>query len=430
MFSSLGSSGVSQSNSSCNSDMDLDRYSGDEDEEDAFISFTTLESKCERLYEQGLEFKYQGDLQESLSYFLKCLEGMQECQYFAKLPQTLHQLSDLYRSLQHLERADAYSKAEKLFYEAITTEPRAVAAKERRRPFKKSKSVSSSVAYNPAEYANLLSKKVEVFEKQASVCAEEGKLDLSEEYSKKASRIRNLLGQSYPVIGGMTPSSTIHTCSPLEGDLSEQVVGTLHTNGISQSAPCGGAHASLYATSENNGSPCTKLLTHGEHYLQTESPTPVPSDTRSSDQVFVPGLPQAAGGIVLTSTLQGSCGHGVQIVGGECGDSNIHRHPRQEEVSEASKEEKVMNYPDLSKSCAPGKVQGKVGSRLHLPEVNLCAGVTNKMSRLSELKNPMCVNLDLHNSPGEGVEPTRCLPLWILLLPALLALAGYVLYYH
>ena len=419
MFSSLGSSGVSQSNSSCNSDMDLDRYSGDEDEEDAFISFTTLESKCERLYEQGLEFKHQGDLQESLSFFLKCLEGMQECQYFAKLPQTLHQLSDLYRSLEHLERADDYSKAEKLFYEAITTEPRAVAAKEKRRPFKKSKSISS-VAYNPAEYANLLSKKAEVFEKQARVCAEEGKFDLSEENSKKASRIRNLLGQSYPVKGCVTPLSNIHTCSPLEGDLSAELVGTLQTNGISQSAPYGGAHAGLYTTSENNGSLCTKLLTHGE------IPTPVPSDastTRGSDQEFTPGL-SCAGETARTPTLQEGCGHGVQTVGGECGDSNIHIYP---EVAETSK---VMNELDLGRSCAPGKVQGKVGSRLHLPEVNLCVGVTNKMSRLSELKNPMCVNLDLHNSPGEGVEPTRCLPLWILLLPALLALVGYVLYYH
>lgn len=434
-FNSLSSSGVS----SCYSEMDLDRYNEeDSDQEDAFISFTTPESKCERLYEQGLELKHQGDLHESLSSFLKCLEGMQECQYFAKLPQTLHQLSDLYRSLQHVGRAEDYSKAERLFYEATTIEPKesgALKQMAKRRPFsKKPKQVSSMC--NPAEYCNLLSKKAEEFERLAGVCAEECKFDLAKEYCSKAASIR------HTVLGQGGDQSSIWTCSgdsamwpeggnPQDGDVHTclQAQQTRILNGSSQSALCEGAQTDLSA---NEPTVQSQYPTNSEAHSQRKGPYNTQTENTFHQEGNSP-VTQSNG-----QSTRGSCmttadkrlfpelvpppqfQEGYRYVIEECWHTSIQRDSRQDEMNGIHKA--------CVDPCTTGQVQAKGGSVKE--GSNLCTGVTTNLGKLSELKNPMCVNLDLHKSPGEGVEPTRCLPLWILLLPAFLALVGYVLYYH
>lgn len=497
--SSLSSSGVS----SCYSEMDSDRYNanGEEsDEEDAFISFTTTESKCERLYEQGLEFKCEGDLHESLSSFLKCLGGMQECQYFAKLPQTLNQLSDLYRSLQHLERAEHYSKAEKLFYETIITEPRVQASREggarqktKRRVFGKNRPASSSSAMcNPAEYGNLLNKKAEGFERLARVCATECKFDLAQEYSSKAASIRQtILGQRRRAVSDYTMCSTSGPVpSPVGG-----VSNIIHTfRNLSEAEHLGkndskAGHIGTICENEANGTDESALYggvqvspTTGSSPQYTPNVTLQPSSALSENIYNHKGNPaitpyegSIARGCETTtavselysygSTLQEGCKYHMPIVH-ECAHANIQRHPRQEDMNDIHKDTKEDKAQ--SPEFHSGRVEG-IGSQLS-HESNLCAGVANNsrilselknpmsklselknpmcklsalrkpmsklselrkpMSKLSELKNPMCVNLDLHKSPGEGVEPTRCLPMWILLLPAFLALVGYVMYYH
>lgn len=453
-----GSVSSSSGVSSCHSAMDLDRYEEEQsDEDDAFISFTTLESKCEQLYEEGLRYKCQGDLDESLSSFLKCLAGMQECQYFSMLPQTLHQLSELYQSLQLLDVAETYSKAEKLFYESLITETQTTKdgqakPKTKRRPFgKKPRPASSSNAvHNPAEYGSILKKKAEMFEKLARTCAAECKFDLAQEYSAKATSIRQtVLGQScrassdYILCSRAAPDDSM-----LKGDLSKAGhVGTVLENETNGNTLCGSAGVIL---SGNNGSLCQPLYL--APCLQTENTF---TDGHQGANIPFQG-PHTRGSCNTVEELRSSyntmeqtlLGGYTKKVGQEsvlhAGDPGIHKdselctHP-----SNSMENHHHQNFSagvttdNLNKPMFEFKNPMSKLSELRNPMCNLSnpmsklSELKKPMSKLSELKNPMCVNLDLHKGPGEqGTESTRCLPLWILLLPALLALVGYVMYYH
>ena len=187
----------------------------DWDEGDTFISFTTTETKCEQLFEEGLLYKTRGELDRALQCFLKCLEGMQECQYFAKLPQTLHILAEIYQSLQCYDKAVEFASAEKLFYEAVlidatqsemreTTTGAASGEKKprgKRRPFsKKPRDQSWRRGYNPAEYGDLMIKKADEYNHLAKLCADQKKYELALDYCGKAAKIRkSVFGDSHPV---------------------------------------------------------------------------------------------------------------------------------------------------------------------------------------------------------------------------------------
>ena len=453
--SSLSSSGVS----SCYSGMDLDRYEGEQsDDEDAFISFTTTESKCEQLYEQGLQYKYRGDLDESLSSFLKCLAGMQECQYFSKLPQTLHQLSELYQSLQLLDIAETYSKAEKLFYEALVTESQATKngqarQKTKRRPFsKKPRPASSSAAYNPAEYGSILKKKAEMFERLARTCAAECKFDLAQEYSAKAASIRQtVLGQSCRASSDyiLYSRAAIHSDGMLKGDLSTAGhVSTVTENETNGGTFCGSTGVSLSHTSGNNGplypplysSPCLQTentFTDGSQVAaisfrgaEMRGSCEATTNSNTVDQVeqILPG------GFTMTVCQESD---GIQRDPEMAGiKGNTHKGMENQQHHNFSAGVTANLNKPMFKLAEFKNPMCKL-SELRNPMCNLSnpmsklSELKKPMSKLSELKNPMCVNLDLHKGPGEeGTESTRCLPLWILLLPALLALVGYVMYYH
>ena len=431
MTHSPSSSGVS----SCYSEMDTDRYEYDgegSDEEDAFISFTTTESKCEQLYEQGLHYKCMGELEQSLTSFSKCLEGVHSCQYFAKLPQTLHQLADLSRAAQLYEQAEVYSKAESLFYEAVTPASNPQAAKEggdarqktKRRPFSKKPKVAKTPA-NPADYDSILRKKANEFDRLARACAQEGKFDLAMDYSDKAVTINeSVLGQKchsrthsmdYFRMVYSEARATAGT-GVRKGDLSNSSV----ENGSLQSAcieACLSATSDIRSPHAQEGTiphAHTKTETHFNHRgnfpdISLESRGSVPT-SEGSCQVSLDRRP-----------LSDQCCRGTPTpkqglpVSHECG--NIQRDTRPD---------MLVNGID---NCwkVEGKGQGGQGGR-PLQEINVCVGVT---TNITKLKNPMCVNLDLHKGPGEGTEPTKCLPMWILLLPALLALVTYMtLYYH
>ena len=203
------------------SDHDIDMHQHgpsdeDWDEGDTFISFTTTESKCEQLFEEGLQYKTRGELDQAEPCFLKCLEGMQECQYFAKLPQTLHFLAEIYQSLQCYDKAVEFASAEKLFYEAVlidatqsqvretTTKPVAAGEKKprgKRRPFsKKPKDQSWRRGSNPAEYGDLMIKKADEYHHLAKLCADQKKYKLALDYCGKAVKIRkSVFGDNHPV---------------------------------------------------------------------------------------------------------------------------------------------------------------------------------------------------------------------------------------
>ncbi len=207
--------------SASGSDHDIEMHHhgpGDEDwdEGDTFISFTTTETKCEQIFEEGLLYKTRGELDRALQCFLKCLEGMQECQYFAKLPQTLHILAEIYQSLQCYDKAVEFASAEKLFYEAVLidatkTQMRETSAgatssgekkpKGKRRPFgKKPRDQSWRRGSNPAEYGDLMIKKADEYNHLAKLCADQKKYKLALDYCGKAAKIRkSIFGDSHPV---------------------------------------------------------------------------------------------------------------------------------------------------------------------------------------------------------------------------------------
>lgn len=150
--------------------------------DDAFITFKTTETRCEELYDRGMELKSQKELEDALSCFLECLKGMQECQYFAKLPQTLHELADVYRNLERFDEAAEFAKTEKLFYEAVTVDLQDGGASRI--------SNGSKLRDDPAEYGDLLIRKADDFEHLARVSAEEKKFVLAVDYCRKAVKIR------------------------------------------------------------------------------------------------------------------------------------------------------------------------------------------------------------------------------------------------
>lgn len=194
--------------SGCYSEPDIEmqygggRYSDHEDDEDeAFISFTTTESKCEQLFERGLELRLQGELEQALHCFLECMKGMQECQYFAKLPQTLRQLGELYNQTECYEKAVEFAQAEKLFYEAVIVDTSEQRPRTKRKPFSKKSShrLTNRRGSNPAEYGDLLIKKADEFDKLSRICSQEKKFDLALDYCGKAAKIRqSVFGADHP----------------------------------------------------------------------------------------------------------------------------------------------------------------------------------------------------------------------------------------
>ena len=160
------------------------------DVDDTFISFTTTETKCEQLYGRGIELKSQGELQPALSVFLDCLKKMQECQYFAKLPLTLHQLAEIHHALQLYDKAVEYAQAEKLFYEAVIIDL----------VNKKGGSRTPRRKSDPAEYGDLLLRKADELEKLSHLCAREKNFQLALDYCGKVAKIQqSVLGPEHPV---------------------------------------------------------------------------------------------------------------------------------------------------------------------------------------------------------------------------------------
>lgn len=246
MLSSLDYSGTSS-----NSDRDIncteDYTSLSDDDDDAFISFTTTESRCEILFQRGLELKIQEDLANALLCFEDCLAGMQDCQYFAKLPQTLMQLHNLHKCLGNEVEAGEYEEAEKLFQEAIQPKLSSNSLlnggsqqRTKRKPFsKKAPSSLSASSCNPAEYGNLMVSKAKDYEQMASLQAEKGNMDLAMESCRKAVILRHsVYGQTVPVEeAAMTMFEYIY------GELEERKGRLLQNNGAVCPTECSTANA-------------------------------------------------------------------------------------------------------------------------------------------------------------------------------------------
>lgn len=436
--------------SSCYSEMELDCYNGYESDEESPIIFTTLESRCEQLYLQGLEFQQGSDLEAALSCFLRCLEGMQKCEYFAKLPQTLHQLAKVCKALDNVERAEDYAKAERLFYEAVSESPveRGDVAKQKpkRKPFsKKPRSLTSGVC-NPADYFPVLTKKADEFDRLARLCAMEGNFECALDHCGNAASIRGCIyGQQHFLTAasldyygllytqasiskasvGANCRSNFHTS---ESDLSRTLC--TERNGTLQSALCVGAQPVLSSTSLDNGpSSLAQYTPDKENHLpqpkdstaqmegNAERNFPQGSIAQYSERSVSGALSNEGCRLDATPTQSWQCQsrESDQLGHKECITNGIQDLSRQDSV-------------ELDQDSARGKLLLK--NTRPSPEANVCTGVRNNLTKLSELKPPLCVNLDPHKGAGEDSAQTRCLPLWVLLLPAFLALVAYMFYYH
>lgn len=247
MLSSLDYSGTSSnSDRDINCTEDYASLPDESDDDDAFISFTTTESRCEILFQRGLELKIQEDLADALLCFEDCLAGMQDCQYFAKLPQTLLQLHNLHKCLGNEVKAGEYGEAEKLFQEAIQPKLSSNSLlnggsqqRTKRKPFSKKAPSLSASSCNPAEYGNLMVIKAKEYEKLASLQAEKGNMDLAMESCRKAVILRHCVyGQTVPVEeAAMTMFEYIY------GELEERNGRLLQNNGAVCPIECSTANA-------------------------------------------------------------------------------------------------------------------------------------------------------------------------------------------
>ena len=482
MFASLDTSG---SSSTGEKEINSVEYSAlldesDDDDDDAFISFTTTESRCEMLYQRGLELKIQDDLGDALLCFEDCLRGMQNCQYFAKLPQTLQQLQHLYKLLGNEEKAEEYGEAEKLFLEA--TEPKVSSttlksgsqSRTKRKPFSKktpsSLSVSSS---NPAEYGNLMTSRAEEYERLASLSAEKGKMDIALDYCRKVVILRQCVyGQNaavteaamtlfeyiyaeleeskgrlsqngsvllvgnkamnkptdmYTTKGDLSVSS-VELFSPLENKGQDKGEVNSFDRKL-QSANCGQPHPNMWSTGVDTSTQW-QLQVNAELLKSDTTSTPLHPGFKSAQdagECYTEGSEKHSTGAInyIPPILFDTTAHS-----GECNDHHILEYCGGQEALPPQE-----NSPGL---CWVVPVQPQNGSHPqhshHHHHKNLCKGVTKNLTKLSaEFKAPMCVTLDVQTvKPGTGMEHPRCLPLWVLLLGAFveMALLAYMLYNH
>lgn len=172
-------------------------YSEDEDEEeDCFIMFTTSESRCDDLFDRGLDMVAQGDPVAALNIFLDTLTALQECQYTNKLLPTLFQLGDAYRVLGETEKSREISDTVSLLQEALED-----AMKE-----KYSRKVGT--LWEQKDSGSLYLQKAEVRESLAQDLEKNGDFERALEYSESVFRIRQY------TLGPQNPT-TVRTLSNL-----------------------------------------------------------------------------------------------------------------------------------------------------------------------------------------------------------------------
>ena len=194
-----------------------DEEEEEEEEESLGITFTATETKCSELYEMGMAFALQGQPSRALESFLACLQKMQECQVFNKLPQTLNRLAQIYRDRCDYERAIEFAQAEKLFYEAVLIDHHNTSSGGVRKP--DDHKISSS-QHHPQEvgesndirarfttlvdeeedYTSLLISKAEEFNKLSLICSDEKQYRLALDYCGKAAKMyQSLYGPDHPL---------------------------------------------------------------------------------------------------------------------------------------------------------------------------------------------------------------------------------------
>ena len=91
----------------------------EEEEEDCYITFTTSESRCDALFDRGIDMVAQGDPSAALSVFLETLTALQDCQYTNKLIPTLYQVAEAYKVLGETEKSREILDTVSIMQEAL-----------------------------------------------------------------------------------------------------------------------------------------------------------------------------------------------------------------------------------------------------------------------------------------------------------------------
>lgn len=416
--------GSSASGCTSGPDHDSSTYSMDDsDQDDCGISFTTTETKCERLFEQGLELKLNGEIESSLSCFLDCLRGMQECQYFAKLPQTLHHLGELYHLLGSYDKAVEFAQAEKLFYEAVIVRSEGARkdavpkrTKSRKKPFGK-RSRSSGGGSNPAEYGELLVKKADEYEMLARICTKERKFELAVDYCGKAAKLkRSVYGPDHPItlasleyftlvyaeLGRMEYAMTVR-----------QTEGGINTCELTSDSnvskkDCVDNDIEQLANGHNN-----KHTVQNNHERRNSSKGQTPNTT--------PETKLEAHESFLEQETE------AHTIPPECQHSLIHTH-----TPEQGNADYQGHEPDCGKSAI--LVQQLTNLQVcQVHEHSLNTNLTNEIHWSKEADNDCeytnCVEVGVIKTDS-NIEHTRFCPLWVLLLGAFLemTLVAYIVY--
>ena len=170
-----------------------DSEDGDE-QGDCFITFTTSESRCDNLFDQGVDMVGQGDPRAALNTFLDTLTSLQECQYTNKLLPTLHQLAEAYRTLGEMEKAREISDTVCLMQEAMND-----TLKEKWKTRKQSR--RAKPVLEQTDYGSLFLQKANSCETLAQDLEQNGDIEQALEHSKSAFRIRQY------VLGPHSPST-------------------------------------------------------------------------------------------------------------------------------------------------------------------------------------------------------------------------------
>lgn len=158
--------------------------SEDEDEEeDCFIMFTTSESRCDNLFDRGVDMVAQGDPAAALNLFLDTLTALQECQYTIKLLPTLFQLGDAYRVLGETEKSREISDTVSLLQEVLED-----AMKEKWKKSKNSRKVKA--LSEQSDSGSLFLQKADACESLALDSEKNGDFEQALEHSESVFRIR------------------------------------------------------------------------------------------------------------------------------------------------------------------------------------------------------------------------------------------------
>ena len=174
----------------------LDRCSGsedeDEEEDDCFITFTTSKSRCDNLFDRGVDMVAQGNPKAALEAFLETLSALQDCQYTSKLLPTLYQMAEAYGILGEVDKSMEISGTISHMQDALEE---TVKVKLKGRPKRVEPLLSER-----GDCGSLFLQKADTFQRHACDLEKGGDFEQTLELAESAFRLQQYtLGPQHPV---------------------------------------------------------------------------------------------------------------------------------------------------------------------------------------------------------------------------------------